>query len=101
MLCSFILNRNITFNHKGNLFKTAMIFVGVSFFCYFISYIFIHNRFEQLIRGVETVKLLWFDLDIKYILIVFEATIYTVLSFFMHRLVTFKNTTNSSQKELL
>lgn len=38
LLCSFFLNRRLTFRHDGNLWRAALRFAAASYICYFVAY---------------------------------------------------------------
>lgn len=97
MFLSFYLNRKFTFHHKGSPLKSVVIFIGISLFCYYLAYVLFHNFLEYLFIE-KTIILLTLELDKKYPLVLFEAILYTVFSYTLHRLITFRSP--QSKKEL-
>lgn len=99
VVLSFILNRKYTFQDKGNIPKTLILFVSVSLTCYFISYIYLHKHLINMLTQIAP-KYITEGGYQKYFLILFEAGLYTVLSFLLHKLITFKRRTVSQNDKM-
>lgn len=86
VLFSYGCNRYFTFRDQGKTGRSLLRFTAVSFMCYFIAYVLLHEPLARIVTIVlPVVPYVWQEDAV----IVLEAAIYTVLSFVLHRVYTF------------
>ncbi|EHQ64140.1 GtrA family protein [Paenibacillus dendritiformis] len=84
LLGSFVLNKKYTFKHNGNLLIIFSRFLLVCILTYILSYVVLHSILMKIKSNY-----IGEDYFMNLIILV-ESGFYTLLSFFFHKLFTFK-----------
>lgn len=89
MLFSYGCNRFFTFRDQGKVGKSLFRFTAVSLFSYIIAYVLLHEPLDKLVMILFPTVWVASKEDVVILL---EASIYTITSFLFHRMYTFNTT---------
>ncbi|REE91621.1 putative flippase GtrA [Paenibacillus taihuensis] len=90
-IVSYTLNRKFTFNNRGRIFRTFLLFVLAILFCYVSSY-YIGLKLVQLAGMMQFMHLS--SNAAKDIAVIISTGLYTVMNYFGQKLIVFRETEN-------